>query len=112
MRAAHAGSLLNNSSPSLALSSRPTGASHGSAASAKQLYTVARPFSSLTVVTKPRGFVQHENHAHRRRGLLAVDIDPVETLPHRKFGVVDHTAVDADPPLAHPTARPECASHA
>src|SRR3984957_14469037 len=55
MGAAHEGSLLNNSSPSLALSNRPTGATHGRSAPAKQLYTVARPFSSWVLVTKPRG---------------------------------------------------------
>ena len=36
IRADQAGSLLNSSSPSLALSSRPTGASQGSRASARQ----------------------------------------------------------------------------
>src|SRR5271165_1281184 len=57
MFAAQAGSLLNSSNPSLALSSRPTGASHGNEAPAKQRYTVSRPCSSLALVTRPRGLL-------------------------------------------------------
>ena len=53
----HSESLVRSSNPSLALSSRPTGATQGndSPALSKTAYTVSRPFSSEAVVTTPRG---------------------------------------------------------
>ncbi len=65
MRAPHAESLVSKSKPSLALSRRPTGATHGvfSAGSGilpvervfSMVYTVERSLSSDAVVTMPRG---------------------------------------------------------
>ena len=50
-------SFVSSNSPSLALSSRPTGPTNGRSAPARQSYTVPRSCGSLRVVTRPRGLL-------------------------------------------------------